>query len=149
MIGCKGTSLNTNQASPPPAKVNSSANNLRAGEVIKSFKAAGLPIEKEIIYTDENDPNKLLNRPNQYTGKASWADKRLEQVVPEDLKGGTVEVFDSLEHLERRRKYVEEIGKAAPMFTQYQYVHKNALLRLDHDLTPRQAEEYEKILKGL
>ncbi len=65
------------------------------------------------------------------------------------MQGGTIEIFDDIETLEKRKKYIEEIGKSAPMFTQYQYSHKNVLIRLDKELTPPQAAEYEKILKSL
>jgi hypothetical protein len=121
---------------------------LTAEVILNALKTAKLPIEKEIAYTAENDPNKLLGRPNQYTGKANWSDKRVEALTP-DERSMTVEIFATAEDLENRRKYVENIGKSMSALTQYQYVHKNALLRLDHKLTPEQAAEYEKIFKSL
>ncbi|MDQ3373545.1 MAG: hypothetical protein M3521_06625 [Acidobacteriota bacterium] len=108
-----------------------------------------MPVEKEIIYSAETDPNKLLGRPNQYNEKINWVDKRIKQTSPDNVQGGTIEIFDDIETLEKRKKYIEEIGKSAPMFTQYQYSHKNVLIRLDKELTPPQAAEYEKILKSL
>ena len=122
--------------------------NLTAEDVLNALKAAKLPIEKEIVYTAENDPNKLLGRPNQYTGKANWNDARVEPLTPGD-RSMTVEAFASAEDLENRRKYVETIGKSMSPLAQYQYAHKNALLRLSHKLTPQQAAEYEKVLKSL
>ena len=121
---------------------------LKAEEVLNALKAANLPIEKELVFTAEDDPNKLLGRPNQYTGKASWNDKRVEPLTPKD-RSMTVEVFASTEDLENRRKYVESVTKAMSPLAEYQYVHKNALLRLNHKLTPQQAAEYEKVLKSL
>jgi len=121
---------------------------LTAEDILTALKTSKLPIEKEIAYTAENDPNKLLSRPNQYIGKANWNDKRVDALTP-DERSMTVEVFASAEDLESRRKYVENIGKAMSALTQYQYVHKNALLRLDHKLTPEQAAEYEKVFKSL
>jgi len=61
----------------------------------------------------------------------------------------TVEVFASTEDLENRRKYVESVTKTMSPLAEYQYVHKNTLLRLNHKLTPQQAAEYEKVLKSL
>jgi hypothetical protein len=122
--------------------------NLTAEDVLNALKAAKLPIEKEIVYMEENDPNKLLGRPNQYVGKANWNDARVEPLTPDD-RSMTVEVFASAEDLENRRKYVEAIGKSMSPLAQYQYAHKNALLRLSHKLTPQQAAEYEKVLKSL
>lgn len=121
---------------------------LKAEEVLNAFKAANLPIEKELLFTAEDDPNKLLGRPNQYTGKASWNDKRVEPLTPDD-RSMTVEVFASTDDIENRRKYVESVTKSISPLAVYQYVHKNALLRLSHKLTPTQAAEYEKVLKSL
>lgn len=122
--------------------------NLTAETVLDAVKAAKLPVEKETVYTAESDPNKLMGRPNQYTGKASWNDARVESLTPDD-RSMTVEVFSSAEDLENRRRYVEAIGKSMSPLAQYLYVHKNALLRLSHKLTPQQAAEYEKVLKSL
>jgi hypothetical protein len=121
--------------------------NLTADSIIQSLKAGGLPIKNEVVFTDENDPNKLLGRPNQYVGKASWNDERDKDANPKD-PNCTVEVFDSIDAFERRKEYLEGVAKA-PMFAQYVFSHKNAVLRLDHALTPKQAAEYEKVLKAL
>jgi hypothetical protein len=122
--------------------------NLTTEAILDAMKAAKLPVEKEVVYTAENDPNKLMGRPNQYTGKASWNDARVESLTPDD-RSMTVEVFASSEDLENRRRYVEAIGKSMSPLAQYFYVHKNALLRLSHKLTPQQAAEYEKVFKSL
>jgi hypothetical protein len=143
VIFCEGCS----SAQPPSSKATTGS--LKIEDVLKAFKTAGLPIEKEIIYTQENDPNKLLGRPGQYIAKASWADKRVEQPESGDLQGGTIEAFESQESLERRKGYIEKIGEAAPIFAQHLFSHKNVLLRLERALTPTQAAEYEKALKQL
>lgn len=148
-ISCRNPTASTKVNTAPQPSPTAQPTRLSASDVLSAFKAAGLPINREIFYTAENDPNKLLGRPYQYSEKASWADTRVEQIPPDALKGGTVEIFSSLEDLEKRREYVDRIIKAAPIYTQYQYVHKNALVRIDKDLTPQQAGEYEKALKGL
>jgi hypothetical protein len=121
---------------------------LTAAQVLEAFKNGGVPVENEVIYTAESDPNNLLGRPHQYTGKASWNDKRADK----HLKGDpnmTVEVFANAEEMESRRNYTESVTKGIAPLAQYQFTHKNALLRLHHQLTPTQAAEYEKILKAL
>jgi hypothetical protein len=143
VIFCEGCSW----AQSPSSKARTES--LKIEDILKAFKAAGLPIEKEIIYTEENDTNKLLGRPGQYIAKAKWADKRIEQPVSGDLQGGTVEAFESQENLERRKKYIEKLGEASSLFVQYIFAHKNVLLRLEKALTPTQAAEYEKVLKQL
>lgn len=121
---------------------------LTAEGVLSALKAANLPIENDVLYTAETDPNKLLGRPNQYVGKASWNDKRVDALTSGD-RSMTFEIFTSLEDLENRRRYVEAVSKTMSPLAEYQYVHKNALLRLNHQLTPQQAVDYEKVLRGL
>ncbi len=121
---------------------------LSAPQVIDAFKKANLPIVGEKVYTEETDPNHLLNRPNQYTGKINFDDKRAAGA--DALSGSqSIEVFANAADLESRKNYTETISKSASMFAQYIYTHKNILLRLDHQLTPSQAAEYEKVLKSL
>lgn len=67
---------------------------LKTEEVMNAFNKANLPIEKEVLFTEEDDPNKLLGRPNQYSGKASWNDKRVKALTPEQ-RDMTIEVFTS------------------------------------------------------
>jgi hypothetical protein len=46
-------------------------------QIIAALKSAGLPIGAVRSYTASTDPNKLLGRPGQYTGKANFRDRRL------------------------------------------------------------------------
>src|SRR4051794_9264479 len=48
-----------------------------AGQVIKQLQAADVPIDASQELTAANDPNELLGRPGQYTGKAFFHDARL------------------------------------------------------------------------
>ncbi|HEV7681680.1 MAG TPA: hypothetical protein VGO68_06135 [Pyrinomonadaceae bacterium] len=146
--GCK-TAQNppqssTVQATPSPI-INAT---LDVDQIVKAFKAAAIPIQNEVIYTAENDTNKLLGRPHQYIGKANWNDVRAPALIKGD-QDMTVEVFASAEDMENRRSYVESIQKKISPLAQYHFTHKNALLRLNHKLTPAQAAEYEKVLKAL
>jgi hypothetical protein len=133
---------------------------LTAKDYIEAFQKSGIPIGSTVYYTAENDPNNLLGRPNQYIEKASWEDKRIKQqpdynpahkgssidLAPE---GGTIEIFASRENLEARKQYVEAVTSKMSPLAQYSYVHGNALIRLEKELTPSQAAEYEKALKEL
>jgi len=116
-----------------------------AEEVVNKYKEK-LPIGEVVNYTTETDPNELLGRPGQYIDKISWEDSRIDQ-SEDDLKGGTIELFDSKETLENRTDYLEQFVET-PMFAQYMYVHNLVIVRIDKELTPEQAEEYEKILKS-
>ena len=135
-----------------------SSSDLTADEIVQAFQDAGLPVENVQIYNEENCPNGLLGRPQKYVGKASWADVRIEQTEIDDFFeddpiGGTVEVFTNKKDLESRQRYLESISDTYKdtffELKQYTSVHKNALLRLEYDLTPTQAKEYEDVLKSL
>lgn len=132
LVGCNSAS-----------QVKKSNTILKAENVILVFKNSGVPIENIKIYTVETDPNKLLGRPGQYMEKINWNDNRVKDA------NGTVEIFKSQEELENRKAYIEKNHKNFPNLTQYIYAHKNALIRLDHDFTPMQADEYKKLLEQL
>lgn len=117
-------------------------------DYFNAFKKAGLPIGKSTIFTAESDPNKLLGRPNQYVGKVNWEDTRIKQ-EGDDFEGGSIETFSNEQDLNSRKQYVEAISKSGGMFAQYNYAHKNALLRLSKELTPTQVEEYKKVFDKL
>lgn len=142
LMGCSNDAKQVSEKKSSAPRTNYTAN-----EVLQAFKKANLPIEKIEEYTAETDPNKLLGRPNQYVGKINFNDLRIEDESIMD--SGTIEVFDSQEDLMSRKTYVESISKSSSIFAQYIYSRKNILLRLDHQLTPSQATEYENILNKL
>lgn len=122
-----------------------------AAGVVQLLKERGLPIGETLVYTAENDPNKLLGRPNQYTGKAAWLDTRLPRENKEQLSssdGGTVETFANATDLEARRKYVEAVTSAASPFVEYAFTEGTVLVRISKRLTPDQAAQYEALLKN-
>jgi hypothetical protein len=120
-----------------------------ADKVIAAFKGAGLPIGETVIFTDENDPNKLLGRPNQYIGKATWRDKRITDVSDLGIDaGGGVEIFATLEALKPRKMLLDETSKI-PFLAEYVYQNGTMLLRLSHKLTPSQAKSYADVFAKL
>lgn len=147
--------INKNQ----PQTVNSETQNqtwekMTAEEIGNKLKEKGLSIGKIVMYTEETDLNNLLGRPNQYTSKIIFEDTRLEQVNANnefltdeernEPTGGTIEIFNNKEDMQNRKNYIETLASSASIFNQYVYSNDYALLRLEHDLTPTQAQEYEK-----
>ncbi len=130
---------------------NEAKDKLTALDYVNSFVNAGLPVENIIEYTEETDPNGLLGRPNQYISKVNFADNRIEQYDASDPLGGTIEVFESKENLESRKSYIEDISGAGLGGEQYMYVSADglSLLRLEFDLTPDQAGEYEEVFMNI
>src|SRR5947209_6998946 len=57
------TTVPTTAPTPKPAHAGQTAT-----QIVQALKAKGLPIGEVFSYTAENDENKLLGRPGQYTG---------------------------------------------------------------------------------
>ena len=105
-------------------------------------------------FTEKNDLNKQLGRPNQYIEKVSWPDPLIdpkfesdgyyESDNPEDFIGGTIEKFRNKTDLERRYNYIKSVHLAMPMTNQYMYKKGLFLLRLDREMTPTDAKKYEQ-----
>lgn len=119
---------------------------MTAEDIANKLKENNNNIGKIVVYTAETDKNNLLGRPNQYTSKVQFADNRISQefVEEDNAIGGTIEVFTNKKDMQNRKEYVESISSQASMFAQYIYSKENVLLRLEKDLTPEQAKEYEE-----
>ena len=84
----------------------------------------------------------------------TFEDTRLEQVNTDneylteeernEPTGGTVEVFKDKTDMEKRKSYIENLSSSVSIFNQYIYSNDYVLLRLEHELTPTQAKEYEE-----
>ncbi len=123
----------------------SAIENITAIQYASLMQEAGLPIETIVEYNEETDTNGLLGRPGEYTGKVNFADSRLEQFDAADPTGGSIEVFESEEDMLRRKDYIESIQREMPLLgSQYLYPSPDglALLRVEYDVTPEQAEQY-------
>ncbi len=129
---------------------------ITAEDIVVKLKEKGLNIGKYVTYTEETDLNNLLGRPNQYISKTTFEVIGIEQInstldsdsfSEEEINeptGGTIEVFNNEEDMKKRKEYVEAISSSMSALAEYSYGKGCALLRLDHELTPSQAKEYEK-----
>lgn len=137
--------------SSPPASTGpreaTKAERIAAVETLSKFVDAAS--EKKIaldggkgILDAKTDPNNLLGRPGQYIEKMIWKTNGHD---------ATIEVFASLDDLQRRREYVEKIGKASPLFLDYVFANEKrlALLRLPKQLTPEETKVWEEMLAAL
>lgn len=140
------------------AEIKQETKNLTAEEIVSKMKEQNTNIGKTVTYNEETDLNKLLGRPNQYISKTTFEDTRLEQkdnneFLTEEEKaepvGGTVEVFNNSDDMEKRKTYIETISSSMSLLNQYIYSKGNVLMRLEHDLTPTQAKEYEDLFNSI
>ena len=121
-----------------------------AATVLDLLKARGLPIGETVTYTAESDPNKLLGRPGGYASKVAWRDSRVTPDTEMGVSaGGSVEMFDTVESARARKEYVSKIAASSPLFSEYTFVQGRIVVRVSHDLTPEQAEQYAAVLRDL
>ena len=127
-----------------------------AKQVIKELQAAGVPIDASQELTATNDPNELLGRPGQYTGKAFFQDARLpaekNSIHPELIdaeSGGSVEVFASKADAQTRADYVRGITEGSGALAEYSYLQGAVFIRVTKKLTPDQAKVYERAASSL
>jgi hypothetical protein len=106
-------------------------------------------------YTAEDDPNKLLGRPGQYTSKTAFADSRVpKEGLPADNTqtehGGGVEVFPDEAGANARKELIQKLGQSmGGLIAEYDYVKGGVLVRVSSKLTPDQAKEYETALSAI
>jgi hypothetical protein len=163
LVGCGESSSPTNTASttvqpttvptivstPQPAHAGKTA-----AQIVQELKSKGLPIGAVFSYSAENDPNHLLGRPGQYTGKANFRDTSvaiIDQGTGISVSdGGSVEVFATTADARHRLAYLQAISTSGnALFAEYEYLDGVALLRVSSQLTPTQAKAYETAFKAV
>jgi hypothetical protein len=105
-----------------------------------------------MVYTEDDDPNKLLGRPNGYTSKIAFADTRLSEAdtggTQKDAieRGGSIEVFPDAELAKGRAEYIQGVLKNSGLGAEYDYLQGPVLVRVTGNLSPRKAQDYERAL---
>ena len=98
------------------------------------------------VYTEDDDPNKLLGRPNGYTSKIAFADSRISKAdiegAEEDAieRGGSIEVFPDAELAKGRAEYIQGALKNSGLGAEYDDVHGPVLVRVTGNLSPAKPE---------
>jgi hypothetical protein len=121
-----------------------------ASDILTALKAQKMPIGETFVVTADNDVNKLLGRPGQYTSKVMWKDTRVTIAyinhTGADIDvsdGGSIEVCSTIVDAQNRFKYIQTISKSSSMFAEYEYLDGTAILRVSSQLTPTQAQAYD------
>lgn len=138
-------------STPEPVPVAISLKN-----VVEAFNKANLPLTDSFVYDERTDINHLLGRPNGYVEKMNFRDARMKvKFKPKtneerDMQRTcSIEVFASTENAQRRKDYIEAIGKSSPIFSAYCFLYRNILVRIDTELVPSDANEYKAALESL
>lgn len=116
-------------------------------------------IEKEVptaklvkVYTEDDDPNKLLGRPNGYDSKIAFSDSRVPkkelEFAEKDAieRGGSIEVFPDASGAKARSDYIQAVQSGGALGSEYHYLDGPILVRVTGNLTPTKAKVYEAAL---
>jgi hypothetical protein len=108
-------------------------------------------------YTEDDDPNHLLGRPNGYNSKMAFRDARLDHKslnaagVDKDAidRGGSVEVYPDHAGAQARADYIQGMLKGGGLGSEYDYVRGSVIVRVTGDLSPSKARENETALNKI
>ncbi|GAA4963875.1 hypothetical protein WHI96_19225 [Pseudonocardia tropica] len=122
-----------------------------ADQVVADLTSKISSVQPGEVVTAENDPNKLLGRPNGYTSAMAFTDSRVPTdpfpPAPGSIEaGGKVEVFESEDTAQARVEYIQQVTKGAPMLGEYIYRSGPVVVRVASGLTPDQAADFESAL---
>jgi hypothetical protein len=104
------------------------------------------------VYTEDDDPNKLLGRPNGYTSKIAFADSRISKADTDGTdkdaieRGGSIEVFPDAELPKGRAQYIQGVLKNSGLGAEYDYLRGPVLVRVTGNFSPSKAQAYERAL---
>ncbi len=143
-------------ATPIPTAIAQPAHFGRSAvQILVGLQAKGLPIGTYFNYTADNDLNKLLGRPSQYTDKVNFKDTRIGASTNQGANisvsdGGSIEVFASASDAMNRFTYLQALSKSgSAIFAEYEYLDGTVVMRISSQLTPTQAAAYQVALKAV
>ena len=104
------------------------------------------------VYTEDDDPNRLLGRPTGYTSKIAFSDSRISkkdiEYTDSDAieRGGSIEVYSDADGAKQRAEYIQAIGKSSGLANEYAYLKGSILVRVTGNLPPSKAKDYQAAL---
>ncbi|MEW1761920.1 hypothetical protein AB0393_36155 [Streptomyces cyaneofuscatus] len=130
-----------------PAK--ESVEKLAASDAFKVLSGKVASAELSGVVTEDDDPNHLLGRPDQYTSKVTFTDSRIKVDDVADAEpgsvglGGAIEVFTTAADARARADDIKNVTKGMPLLAEYGFVRGTVLIRVSHYLTPTQSADYK------
>lgn len=107
---------------------------------VAKLVAARVPGSKLVQYTEDNDPNSLLGRPNGYSDGANIQWLMCDDPPSVDC-GAVVEVWGSEGKAIARAKYIQGVLSDNPALgSEYAYVKGKTLIRVSGTVKPSQAK---------
>ncbi|NYJ03194.1 hypothetical protein HNR19_003892 [Nocardioides thalensis] len=101
-------------------------------------------VTKSVRLTDDTDPDKMLGSEEGYSEAAVFYDSRLKCPQPGIDCGAVLEVWADADGAKERSGYLKALQSGMQSLgTEYHYRDGALLLRVNGDLTAKQAEEYQ------
>ncbi|QRY63452.1 hypothetical protein JVX90_04255 [Gordonia sp. PDNC005] len=145
LVGC---SSGDESGTPPQAFFQPTRDQATLASVVAAVQGAVPQATKTIGITEDNDPNKLIGRPNGYVGATVIEDSRIKCSEGRKIGvscGAMVEEWPDNDSAQRRSAYIRRAREGMPILGQeYDYVRGPFLLRVSGDLKPSQAKKYEQ-----
>ena len=125
--------------------------NVSVSEVLNEIKNSVDTIIGIEIGTEENDPNNLLGKANQYIELGWFKDSRaipewLDPVEFETRTGGTLEKFANASDARKRHEYLQSF---TGFLQNYSELHGVYVVRLSDELTASQQKELFEQIKNI
>lgn len=116
-----------------------------AQSVAESIKATIPEVAELIPVTEDNDPNRLIGRPNGYVAARVLVDSRLPRCIDLGADCGVmIEQWPDQIAAQKRADYIQSMLRSMPMLGQeWNTVKGSLLLRVAGDLKPSEAKAYE------
>jgi hypothetical protein len=153
LTGCGGSketptpnAVQTTQQAPATTPTEN-AGSQNAGQLATKMKTA-VAAKSVKVWTEDNDPNKLLGRPGGYTSAATLIDKSLPCTDPGVDCGASIEVFATPEEATKRAEYIKSLRTGGMLGTEYHTLIGSTLLRVTGELPPKTNTKYAAAFKA-
>ena len=117
-----------------------------AKNVLEAMYLRNMPIVEAYDFTEETDPDHLLNQPGMYTSKAGWVDANLTGRDSLLDRGGFIEVFDTMDQAQKR---LEQLKQMDTRHSGFLLKANRVVMRLSADMDLSQKESYEAVLANM
>lgn len=121
-----------------------------AGQIADAMKPHLPDVIGVKVWTATDDPSHLLGRPNGYRSCASLTDPVVEGAGGEAGTVAKVEVWPSASAAKQREAYIQGTlvgGAPSALGSEYDYTDGDALLRVNGDQTPAEAQQYAAVFR--
>lgn len=156
LAGCSSTPPATASSPPsastaPVAAPSPTAAPCDVHTILTALQAASLGVSNVAVQDENSDPNNLLGRAHQYTGRASFdlpgGDTSADKY--DTARGGVVECFANPADAQARFKYLDGLSQTIAMAAESHYLHGLVIVRVGRSVKPSLAAKVQAVVEKL